>query len=136
MIPLIEWYRAFPDEIFVLEIAMGAITGQMANVDAATGAPSMMFHAVPHMLEFDPHSGDFGLGFFGELCSEDWGGERRGAGDGTQGARGAACAVRERRVRRYVRLASLARSFAQLLPFSGFQLLLIRSIPPPLRLLI
>ena len=25
----------------------------------------MMFHAVPHLLDFDPHSGDYGLGFFG-----------------------------------------------------------------------
>jgi hypothetical protein len=25
----------------------------------------MMFHASPHVLDFDPHSGDYGLGFFG-----------------------------------------------------------------------
>jgi hypothetical protein len=43
---------------------MGAIVGQMANIDA-TGAGSMMFHAVPHVMDFDPHSGDFGLGMFG-----------------------------------------------------------------------
>lgn len=25
----------------------------------------MMLHMLPHVLDFDPHSGDFGLGFFG-----------------------------------------------------------------------
>ena len=65
MIPLIEWYRANPDEgVFLLEVAMGAISGQMANIDA-DGATSMMFHVVPHVMDFDPPSGDFGLGFFG-----------------------------------------------------------------------
>jgi len=44
---------------------MGALVGQMANIDE-TGAGSMMFHAVPHVMDFDPHSGDFGLGFFGD----------------------------------------------------------------------
>ena len=44
---------------------MGAIGGQMTNIDPATGATSMMFHATPHMLTHDPHSGDYGLGFFG-----------------------------------------------------------------------
>jgi len=64
MIPLIEWYRAHPNDTFLLEIAMGAITGQMTNIDA-NGATSMMFHAMPYVMDFDPHSGDYGLGFFG-----------------------------------------------------------------------
>jgi len=64
MIPLIEWFRANPDDYFLLEIAMGAIAGQLANIDDK-GAPSMMLHMLPHVAEFDPHSGDFGLGFFG-----------------------------------------------------------------------
>lgn len=38
---------------------MGAITGQMANIDPASGATSMMFHATPHVMDFDPHSGDY-----------------------------------------------------------------------------
>jgi len=64
MIPLIEWYRAHPDDFFLLEVSMGAQAGQLANIDEH-GAPSMMLHMLPHVLDFDPRSGDFGLGFFG-----------------------------------------------------------------------
>ena len=63
-IPLFETYRAHPGDWELLDVAMGAQSGQMANIDAS-GAPSMMFHALPHVLEFDPRSGDFGLGFAG-----------------------------------------------------------------------
>ena len=63
-IPLIEAYRAHPDDFFLLPIAMGAIAGQMTNIDAA-GAASMGFHSFPFVLEHDPRSGDYGLGFFG-----------------------------------------------------------------------
>lgn len=64
MIPLIEWYRANPNDLFLLEISVGTMTGQLTNIDE-DGAGSMMWHAEPHMLKHDPHTGDFGLGFFG-----------------------------------------------------------------------
>ena len=63
-IPLMEWYLRNPDDYFLLEVAAGAIAGQMGNIDSS-GAPSMMMHMLPHILDYDPHSGDFGLGFFG-----------------------------------------------------------------------
>jgi hypothetical protein len=63
-IPLMEWYRRHPNDAFLLPIAVGAQSGQLSNIDAS-GAPSMYFHAMPHILEHDPYSGDFGLGFFG-----------------------------------------------------------------------
>eukprot|EP01084_Bolivina_argentea_P028655 53226_1 len=65
MIPLIEWYRSNPDDFFLLEISMGAQAGQLVNIEPGSGAPSMMLHMLPHILDYDPHSGDFGLGFFG-----------------------------------------------------------------------
>jgi hypothetical protein len=68
MIPLMEWYRTHPDELFLLEVSMGAIAGQLVNIDE-DGATSMMWHAMPYVMDFDPHSGDFGLGFFGH-CLE------------------------------------------------------------------
>jgi hypothetical protein len=97
MIPLLEWYRSHPDDFFLLEVSMGAIGGQMTNIDEH-GATSMFFHgepakvefqpesclplvlrasenkrcrcelhatAYPWVMDFDPHSGDYGLGFFG-----------------------------------------------------------------------
>jgi hypothetical protein len=63
---LLEWYRLNPDDVFLLEPALGAVVGQMTNIDEH-GAPGMMMHMEPHMLDYDPHSGDYGLGFFG--CS-------------------------------------------------------------------
>jgi len=63
-IPLSEWYRLHPDDFQLLEISMGAITGQYTNIDE-TGAPGMMYNSLPHIQEHDPYSGDYGLGFFG-----------------------------------------------------------------------
>ena len=63
-IPLAEWYRRHPDDLQTLEIAVGAMSGQLGNIDS-TGAPSIYFHAYPHILEHDAYSGDYGLGFFG-----------------------------------------------------------------------
>jgi hypothetical protein len=63
-IPLIEWYRRHPDDVTTLEVAVGAMSGQMGNIDS-DGAPSIYFHAYPHVMEYDAYSGDYGLGFFG-----------------------------------------------------------------------
>ena len=59
-IPLLEWYRQNPDDMFIVEVALGAVAGQMNNIDER-GAPSMMMHMEPHILDFDPHSGALGL---------------------------------------------------------------------------
>jgi len=67
-IPLIERYRSHPDELYLLEVAMGGITGVLGNIDA-TGAPSMAFHLYPFVLAYDPRSGDHGLGFFGHALN-------------------------------------------------------------------
>merc|ERR1712127_761417 len=63
-IPLSEWYRLHPDDFQLLEISVGATTGQYTNIDA-TGAPGMLYNSFPHIQEHDPYSGDYGLGFFG-----------------------------------------------------------------------
>lgn len=47
-----------------MEIALGAQAGTLTSINE-DGAPSMMLHMLPHVLDFDPHSGDYGLGFFG-----------------------------------------------------------------------
>ena len=63
-IPLAERFRSHPDQLYLLEVAMGGMTGVLANIDAE-GASSMAFHLYPFMLAYDPHTGDHGLGFFG-----------------------------------------------------------------------
>lgn len=63
-IPLAEYFRRHPDELELLQIATGAVTGQLSNIDA-TGAPAILFHAYPHVMAHDAYSGDYGLGFFG-----------------------------------------------------------------------
>jgi len=69
-IPLIEAYRANPDDSFLLSTAMGALLGGYGSIlpsshPVSPGAVSMGFHTAPFALEYDPRSGDFGLGFFG-----------------------------------------------------------------------
>ena len=67
-IPLIEAYRANPDDAFLLHTAMGAMTGGYGSIsyhNSSRGAVSMGFHTAPFVLDYDPHSGDYGLGFFG-----------------------------------------------------------------------
>ena len=60
-----EAYRRDPTDASLLELSSGAWAGNVLGIEPETGAPSMMLHAVPFMLEHDPRSGDFGLGFFG-----------------------------------------------------------------------
>ena len=47
-IPLIEWYRRHPDDVTTLEIAVGAMSGQMSNIDETGGA-----HAL-HACKYTP----------------------------------------------------------------------------------
>jgi hypothetical protein len=63
-IPILTQYIQYPDDWFLLETGMGALTGQLTNIDE-NGATSMGFHSVPFVLDFDPHSGDYGCGFTG-----------------------------------------------------------------------
>eukprot|EP01062_Namystynia_karyoxenos_P073105 TRINITY_DN69953_c0_g1_i1.p1 TRINITY_DN69953_c0_g1~~TRINITY_DN69953_c0_g1_i1.p1 ORF type:complete len:1162 (+),score=302.99 TRINITY_DN69953_c0_g1_i1:74-3559(+) len=67
-IPLGERYRRYPDDLYLLEVAMGAMTGVLTNIDA-DGAPSMGFHTHPFVLQHDPRSGDYGLAFFGAMIN-------------------------------------------------------------------
>ena len=67
-IPLAERYRSHPDDFYLLEVALGGMTSVLGNIDAS-GAPSMAFHLYPFMLEYDPYSGDHGLGFFGHAMN-------------------------------------------------------------------
>jgi len=58
--------------VHLLRVAMGALAGPLANIvpgdapaAARPGAVSMGVHSVPFVNDYDPRSGDYGLGFFG-----------------------------------------------------------------------
>jgi hypothetical protein len=63
-IPVIERYRAHPDDFHLLLTGVAGITAVTPNL-GPDGAPSMAFHTHPFIMEHDPHSGDHGLGWFG-----------------------------------------------------------------------
>jgi hypothetical protein len=54
-IPLLEEYRADPEgNIHLLLTGLGAVTGQLTNIDAL-GQPSMAFHGDPAIMRHDPY---------------------------------------------------------------------------------
>ena len=63
-IPVIERYRAHPDDFWLLQVGVAGILACLPNIDAQ-GAPSMAFHTHPFIHAHDPNSGDHGLAFFG-----------------------------------------------------------------------
>lgn len=63
-IPSTEAFLADPDDLYLLRLAAGSISGVLTNIDE-DGAPSMAFHGDPKLMTFDPASGDHGLAFYG-----------------------------------------------------------------------
>ena len=54
-IPVLEEYRAAPaGNLHLLQTAMGAVAGQLTNIDLE-GRASMAFHADPALLRHDPY---------------------------------------------------------------------------------
>ena len=67
-IPVIERYRAHPDDFYLLQVGIAGICAPLPNIDA-DGAPSMAFHTHPFIMAHDPNSGDHGLGYFGSALN-------------------------------------------------------------------
>jgi hypothetical protein len=63
-VPLFDAYRQNPADFHLLRVAYGGLMGGIANIDQQ-GASSAAFHAWPDRMEWDPYSGDYGMGFFG-----------------------------------------------------------------------
>jgi len=64
-IPSTEAFLSNPEDLYLLRLAAGSISGVLTNIDDITGAPSMAFHSDASLLRFDPASGDHGLAFYG-----------------------------------------------------------------------
>lgn len=64
-IPLLEAFRANPDDIFLLHIGLGGVIGSLVNIAAGTGESSMGWHGALERLYPDSTSCDYGVGFYG-----------------------------------------------------------------------
>lgn len=55
-IPLLEEYRRWPtpDNVILLQTAVGAMLGQLTNIDEQ-GQASMGFHGDPALMQHDPY---------------------------------------------------------------------------------
>jgi len=64
-IPLLEAYRADPDDLYLLEIGIAGLLGSLTNIVEGSGVASMGWHGSEERLHRDPTSCDYGVGFFG-----------------------------------------------------------------------
>ncbi len=53
-IPVLEQYRSDPDDVHLLLTGLGAVAGQLTNIDL-DGAASLAFHSDPAMMRHDPY---------------------------------------------------------------------------------
>lgn len=67
-IPLLEEYRAHPDDLYLLRAGYGGVMGALSNIDER-GFASAAFHSFPDRMTFDPYSGDYGPNFFGHAIN-------------------------------------------------------------------
>ena len=67
-LPVLSEYRDHPDDVYLLRVGYGGMTGVLANIDEE-GFLSPAFHAFPDMLRPDPVSGDNGPNFFGHALA-------------------------------------------------------------------
>ena len=67
-IPLLDEYRAHPDDLFLLRAGYGGVMGPLSNIDEK-GFASAAFHSFPDRMAFDPYSGDYGPIFFGHAIN-------------------------------------------------------------------
>jgi Family of unknown function (DUF5695) len=67
-IPLLEEYRAHPDDLYLLRVGYGGVMGTLSNIDEK-GFASAAFHSFPDRMMFDPYTGDYGPNFFGHAIN-------------------------------------------------------------------
>jgi hypothetical protein len=64
-IPILHGFEMTPDNIYLLEVGIGSISGVLTNIQSANGSSSMGFHADPSLLQHDGYTADYGMAFFG-----------------------------------------------------------------------
>lgn len=63
-LPLMNAYDINPDDIYLLEVGIGSITGPLTNIQL-NGASSMGLHGNPSKLIHDYYDADYGMSFYG-----------------------------------------------------------------------
>jgi Family of unknown function (DUF5695) len=63
-IPVLAYYRAHPEDYYLLRVGYGGTMGPLTNIDQ-DGFGSVAFHSFPSTLKWDGYSGDYGPNFFG-----------------------------------------------------------------------
>ena len=63
-LPIMHAFDRNPDDIYLLEVAMGSITGPLTNIQL-NGASSMGLHGDPSKLIHDYYDADYGMAFYG-----------------------------------------------------------------------
>ena len=66
--PLLRAYEINPDDYYILEPAIGAMTGVLSNIQL-DGAASMGFHGDNAVLRHDPYDADYGCALYGHVTS-------------------------------------------------------------------
>lgn len=64
-IPILEAYRADPDNTTLLQVGLGGVVGSITNIASGSGVASMGWHGSEQRLYPDPTSCDYGVGFYG-----------------------------------------------------------------------
>ncbi|KAI8176026.1 hypothetical protein K4K51_006969 [Colletotrichum sp. SAR 10_75] len=63
-LPMLHYYERNPSDFNAIRVAFAGNTAPLSNIDEE-GCPSAAFHSFPEHLEWDPYTGDYGLGFLG-----------------------------------------------------------------------
>jgi hypothetical protein len=63
-LPIMDAYDRNPDDIYLLEVGIGSITGPLTNIQL-NGASSMGVHGDPSKLIHDYFDADYGMSFYG-----------------------------------------------------------------------
>ena len=66
--PLLRAYEISPDDYYILEPAIGAMSGVLSNIQP-NGAASMGFHGDNALLKHDPFDADYGCALYGHVTS-------------------------------------------------------------------
>ncbi|KAL5530576.1 hypothetical protein ACEPAF_6834 [Sanghuangporus sanghuang] len=67
-LPLMSQFESDPDDLYLLRVAFGGLSGPLTNIDEG-GFASASFHSFPDTLKWDAYSGDYGPNFVGHALN-------------------------------------------------------------------